>query len=117
LSTGITWGRGDFNIGNPINHTDFNGWTWIFGNNKTTTLKPIGNPFHSDVDKVATSFYVSKFPDSLDARGLWNVCTPYGRLVDAFIANKRLKAGKRFGFMRYLGVTDVTDIARSLFNI
>ncbi|GJW19169.1 hypothetical protein Tco_0026605, partial [Tanacetum coccineum] len=41
----------------------------------------------------------------------WNVCTPYGRLVDAFIANKRSKAGKRFGFMRYLGVTDVTDIA------
>nr|GEV34055.1 RNA-directed DNA polymerase, eukaryota [Tanacetum cinerariifolium] len=45
-------------------------------------------------------------------RGLWNVCTPYGRLVGAFIANKRSKAGKRFGFIRYLGVIGVIDYAR-----
>ncbi|GKC41910.1 RNA-directed DNA polymerase, eukaryota, reverse transcriptase zinc-binding domain protein [Tanacetum coccineum] len=101
-------------MGKTTNHTDSNGWTWIFRNDKTSNSKPIGNTFYSDVDKVATSFYVTNFPDSLDARGLWNIFTPYGRLVDAFIANKRSKAGKRFGFIRYLGVTDVTEFARDL---
>nr|GFA58263.1 hypothetical protein [Tanacetum cinerariifolium] len=32
------------------------------------------------------------------------VCEPYGRIVDAFIANKRSKVGKRFGFVRFVGV-------------
>nr|GEY98525.1 RNA-directed DNA polymerase, eukaryota [Tanacetum cinerariifolium] len=31
------------------------------------------------------------FPDSLDAKGLWNVCVNYGRLVDSFIAYNALK--------------------------
>ncbi|PWA92736.1 hypothetical protein CTI12_AA022410 [Artemisia annua] len=104
-------------MGKPATHTDPNGWTWTFRNNKTTNSKPIGNPYHSDVDKVATSFYVTNFPDSIDARGLWNTCTPYGRLVDALIANKRSKAGKRFGFIRYLGVIDASNFVRSLSNI
>ncbi|GKA94542.1 hypothetical protein Tco_0816580 [Tanacetum coccineum] len=56
-----------------------------------SSFKPIGNPFHKDLDKVAPSFYVSNFPDSIDSKGLWNVCAPYGRLVDVFIANKRSK--------------------------
>ncbi|GKE59819.1 RNA-directed DNA polymerase, eukaryota, reverse transcriptase zinc-binding domain protein [Tanacetum coccineum] len=101
----------------PTKHTDSNGWTWIFRNNKTTSSKPIGNPFHRDVDKVVTSFYVSNFPDSLNVKGLWNACSSYGRLVDAFIANKRSKTGKRFGFIHFLGVTDVNEFVRSLANI
>ncbi|GJV14679.1 RNA-directed DNA polymerase, eukaryota [Tanacetum coccineum] len=101
-------------MGKPTHHTDPNGWTWIFRNNKTTSFKPIGNPFHRDVDKVATSFFVTNIPDSLDAKGLWNACTPYGRLIDAFVANKRSKAGKRFGFIRYMGVTDPSSFVRVL---
>ncbi|GJR64479.1 RNA-directed DNA polymerase, eukaryota [Tanacetum coccineum] len=101
-------------MGKPTHHIDPNGWTWIFRNNKTTGSKPIGNPFHSDVDKVATSFFVTNIPDSLDAKGLWNACTPYGRLIDAFVANKRSKAGKRFGFIRYMGVTDPSSFVRVL---
>ncbi|GJS28227.1 RNA-directed DNA polymerase, eukaryota, reverse transcriptase zinc-binding domain protein [Tanacetum coccineum] len=80
----------------PTKHTDSNGCTWIFRNNKTTSSKPIGNPFHRDVDKVATSFYLSNFPDSLNAKGLWNAYSSYGRLVDAFIANKGSKMVARF---------------------
>ncbi|GKB85751.1 hypothetical protein Tco_0958023 [Tanacetum coccineum] len=80
----------------PTKHTDSNGWTWIFRNNKSISSKPIGNPFHRDVDKVATSFYLSNFPDSLNAKGLWNASSSYGRLVDAFIANKGSKMVARF---------------------
>ncbi|GKA86101.1 RNA-directed DNA polymerase, eukaryota [Tanacetum coccineum] len=78
---------------------------------------PDRHSFHQrNVDKVATSFFVTNIPDSLDAKGLWNACTPYGRLVDAFVANKRSKAGKRFGFIRYMGVTDPSSFVRSLSN-
>ncbi|GJW24132.1 hypothetical protein Tco_0037943 [Tanacetum coccineum] len=41
------------------------------------------------MERVASPFDVSNLPDSLDAKGLWNVCISYGLLVDAFIANKR----------------------------
>nr|GEV71236.1 cysteine-rich receptor-like protein kinase [Tanacetum cinerariifolium] len=55
-----------------------------------TTSKPIGNPLHRDVEKVATSFYVSNFLDSLDARGLWNICTPCGAsLMLSLLINDR----------------------------
>ncbi|GJS26392.1 RNA-directed DNA polymerase, eukaryota [Tanacetum coccineum] len=104
-------------MGKPINHTDHNGWTWIFRNNKTSIPKPIDNPFHRDVDKVASFFYVTNFPKSLNAKGLWNACIPYGRLVDAFIANKQSKTCKIFGFIRFLAVTDVNEFAKSLSNI
>ncbi|GJS26591.1 RNA-directed DNA polymerase, eukaryota [Tanacetum coccineum] len=77
---------------------------------KKPISKPINNPF-------ASSFYVSNLPDSLDAKGLWNACVSYGRLVDAYIANKRSIGGKRFGFIRFLGIKDESEFVRSLSNI
>ncbi|GJX51844.1 hypothetical protein Tco_0278689 [Tanacetum coccineum] len=81
---------------------DKKGWTWIFKNNKKYNSKPINNPYQKDLERVATSFYVSNLLESLDAKGLWNACVSYGRLVDAFIANKISKGGKRFEFIRFL---------------
>ncbi|GJT56960.1 putative RNA-directed DNA polymerase, eukaryota, reverse transcriptase zinc-binding domain protein [Tanacetum coccineum] len=73
--------------------TDANGWTWIFRNNKNPNTKPIENLYHKYLKKVATSFYVSNIPDSLDAKGLWKAYVSYGHLVDAYIANKLSKGG------------------------
>ncbi|GJX62991.1 RNA-directed DNA polymerase, eukaryota, reverse transcriptase zinc-binding domain protein [Tanacetum coccineum] len=67
--------------------------------------------------KVSTSFYVMNMPPALTSKGLWTVCAPYGRLVDAFIANKLSKGGKRFGFIRFLGVNDANVFVKSLSNI
>ncbi|GJX77165.1 putative RNA-directed DNA polymerase, eukaryota, reverse transcriptase zinc-binding domain protein [Tanacetum coccineum] len=108
--------EGDFTMKNPSNNIDSQDSTWIFRKNKVSDAKPIGNPFHKDLDKVAPSFYVSNFPDSIDSKGLWNVCTPYGRLVDVFIANKRSKRGalekQDSEFDRYisLGRTTLIDL-------
>nr|GEY54451.1 hypothetical protein [Tanacetum cinerariifolium] len=71
--------------------TDAKGWTWIFRNNENPNLKNIDNPYQKNLEGIATSFYVSNFPQALDAKGLWNACATYGRIVDAFIANKRSK--------------------------
>nr|GEV03760.1 RNA-directed DNA polymerase, eukaryota [Tanacetum cinerariifolium] len=104
-------------MGKPVTNTDSNGWTWVFRNNKTSSSKPIHNPYQRDMEKVATSFYVTNFRDSIDSRGLWNICTSYGRLVDAFITTKRSKEGKRFGFIRFIGVNNASSLVRSLPNI
>ncbi|GJW88782.1 RNA-directed DNA polymerase, eukaryota, reverse transcriptase zinc-binding domain protein [Tanacetum coccineum] len=56
---------------------------------KNPISKPINNPYQKDLERVASSFYVSNLPNSLDAKGLWNACVSYGHLVDAYIANKR----------------------------
>lgn len=98
-------------------NTNPNGWSWVFGKNNKQHSKPIDNPFVNDVEKIATSFYVSNFPNSLDAKNLWKEFQPFGSIVDAFIANKRSKQGKRFGFVRFLGVRNEVDFARSLSNI
>ena len=104
-------------MGKPVTNTDPDGWTWIFRKNQFTTSKPIHNPYQKDLEKIVTSFYVTNFPDSITAKDLWTVCSPFGRLVDTFIANKRSKGGKRFGFIRYVGVNDITSFVRSLSNI
>nr|GEW98540.1 hypothetical protein [Tanacetum cinerariifolium] len=66
-------------------------WTWVFDKNKHHQTKPIDNPYVKDVDKIATSFFVTNFPNSLDAKNLWKEFLPFGRIDDAFIANKRSK--------------------------
>ncbi|GKB17100.1 hypothetical protein Tco_0851023 [Tanacetum coccineum] len=50
---------------------DPNGWTWIFRKNKQETSHPIRNPFQKEVEKVATSFFVTNFPEYINAKGLW----------------------------------------------
>nr|GFB12091.1 RNA-directed DNA polymerase, eukaryota, reverse transcriptase zinc-binding domain protein [Tanacetum cinerariifolium] len=41
----------------------------------------------------------------------------FGRIVDAFIANKRSKQGKRFEFVRFLGIHNEEVFAKSLSNV
>ncbi|GJS21341.1 RNA-directed DNA polymerase, eukaryota, reverse transcriptase zinc-binding domain protein [Tanacetum coccineum] len=81
-----------------------NGWTWVFGKKNKQHSKPIDDSIVKDVEKIATSFCVSNFPNYLDAKNLLKEFQPFGRIVDAFIANKRSKQGKRFSFIRFLGV-------------
>ncbi|GJU46842.1 RNA-directed DNA polymerase, eukaryota, reverse transcriptase zinc-binding domain protein [Tanacetum coccineum] len=98
-------------------NSDPNGWTWVFGKNKHHQTKPIDNPYVKDVEKIATSFFVTNFPNTLDAKNLWKEFQPFGRIVDAFIANKRSKQGKRFGFVRFLGIHNEEVFAKSLSNV
>ncbi|GJY54621.1 RNA-directed DNA polymerase, eukaryota, reverse transcriptase zinc-binding domain protein [Tanacetum coccineum] len=100
----------------PKNITDSSGWTWIFHNYKKL-WKKIDYPFHKEMKKPVTSFYVSNIPNSVDAKGLRKICASHGRLVDTFIANKLSKGGKRFSFIRFLGIKDETEFVKSLLTI
>ncbi|GJS81804.1 RNA-directed DNA polymerase, eukaryota, reverse transcriptase zinc-binding domain protein, partial [Tanacetum coccineum] len=92
--------------------------SWLVSEKKNKQQsKPIDNPFVKDVEKIATSFSVTNFPESLDANSLWKEFHPFGRIVDAFIANKPLKLGKRFGFVRFMGVCNGEEFVKTLSNI
>ncbi|GKD65486.1 RNA-directed DNA polymerase, eukaryota, reverse transcriptase zinc-binding domain protein [Tanacetum coccineum] len=99
---------------NVINDND---WKWVFRGRNKLHEKPIANPYSKDVERIYESFYVTNFPSYLDTKRLWQVCEPYGRIVDAYTASKKSKMGKGFGFIRFKGVVDSKEFAKGLANI
>ncbi|GKB36620.1 nucleotide-binding alpha-beta plait domain-containing protein [Tanacetum coccineum] len=67
-----------------------------------------------DVQKISTSVFVTNFPEKYGAKDLWNTCKIYRQVVDAYIPNRRSKAGKRFGFVRFIKVFDVERLVNNL---
>ncbi|GJZ29351.1 hypothetical protein Tco_0573998 [Tanacetum coccineum] len=47
-----------------------------------------------EVQKISTSMFVTNFPEQVCAKDLWNAYKQHGHVVDAFIPNKRSKAGE-----------------------
>ncbi|GJV61083.1 RNA-directed DNA polymerase, eukaryota [Tanacetum coccineum] len=73
--------------------------------------------YHSkedEVKKISTSVFVTNFPDQMCAKDLWHTCKQYGQVVDAYIPNRRSKAGKRFGFVRFIKVFDEESLVNNL---
>nr|GEV89716.1 RING-H2 finger protein ATL16 [Tanacetum cinerariifolium] len=54
---------------------------------------PIPKSKEDEVHKISTSVFVTNFSDQSNAKDLWNACAQYGYVVDAFIPNRRAKAG------------------------
>nr|GEU81652.1 nucleotide-binding alpha-beta plait domain-containing protein [Tanacetum cinerariifolium] len=70
-----------------------------------------------EVLKISTSNFVANFPDSFGAKDLWNTCKQYGQVVDAYIPYRRSKAGKRFGFVRFIKVFDMDRLVNNLCTV
>ncbi|GKE46196.1 nucleotide-binding alpha-beta plait domain-containing protein [Tanacetum coccineum] len=70
-----------------------------------------------DVQRISTSVFVTNFPDNVGAKDLWNACKQYGYVVDAFIPNKKSKAGKKFGFVPFINVFDVDRLVNNLCTV
>ncbi|GJX71178.1 RNA-directed DNA polymerase, eukaryota [Tanacetum coccineum] len=70
-----------------------------------------------DLQKISTSIFVTNFPEQSNAKELWSICKQYGNVIDAFIPNRRSKIGKRFGFIRFIKVTDVDRLVNNLCTI
>nr|GEX44447.1 nucleotide-binding alpha-beta plait domain-containing protein [Tanacetum cinerariifolium] len=70
-----------------------------------------------EVFKISTSVFVTNFPDQINAKELWNTCKQYGFVVDAIIPTRRSKAGKRFGFVRFINVSDAELLVNNLCTI
>ncbi|GLT99706.1 hypothetical protein SLE2022_171290 [Rubroshorea leprosula] len=65
----------------------------------------------------ATTFFIYNFPEKVEAKDLWYRFQMYGKVVDVFVPKKRDKWGKRFGFLRLLGVQNVSQMVRRLNEI
>nr|GEW58132.1 nucleotide-binding alpha-beta plait domain-containing protein [Tanacetum cinerariifolium] len=70
-----------------------------------------------EVQKISTSVFVTNFPDQFTAKDLWNTCKQYGYVVDVFIPNRRSKAGKRFGFVRFIKIFDMERLVNNLCTV
>ncbi|GKF05768.1 nucleotide-binding alpha-beta plait domain-containing protein, partial [Tanacetum coccineum] len=70
-----------------------------------------------DLAKIATSIYITNFPETISAKELFNSCKIYGHVVDSFIPNKRAKNGKRFGFIRFINVFNVKRLVSNLCTV
>nr|GEY90099.1 nucleotide-binding alpha-beta plait domain-containing protein [Tanacetum cinerariifolium] len=70
-----------------------------------------------DVQKISTSVFVTNFPDGYGAKDLWNTCKLYGHVVDVFIPDRRMKAGKIFGFVRFIKVLDIDRLINNLCTV
>nr|GEV69987.1 nucleotide-binding alpha-beta plait domain-containing protein [Tanacetum cinerariifolium] len=70
-----------------------------------------------EVVKISTSVFVANFPDLFSAKDLWNTFKQYGQVVDAYIPYRRSKAGKQFGFVRFIKVLDVDKLVNNLCTV
>ncbi|GJY03282.1 nucleotide-binding alpha-beta plait domain-containing protein [Tanacetum coccineum] len=69
------------------------------------------------VQQISTLVFVTNFPDQFSAKDLWNTCKQYGYVVDTFIPNRKSKAGKRFGFVRFIKIFDVDRLVNNLCTV
>nr|GEW92573.1 RNA-directed DNA polymerase, eukaryota, reverse transcriptase zinc-binding domain protein [Tanacetum cinerariifolium] len=73
--------------------------------NLSSQLQVASNEDH--VQQISTSVFVTNFPEHFTSQDLWRVCGDYGKLIDVYILNTRSKSGKRYGFVRFVKITEV----------
>ncbi|KAK8531043.1 hypothetical protein V6N13_038881 [Hibiscus sabdariffa] len=60
------------------------------------------------------SLFVENLPESLHWKGLWFAFARYGEVVNVYIARKRSRGGKRFGFVRMENMGDANRAIQRL---
>lgn len=73
-----------------------------------------GNRFSS---KDITSFYVTNFPKYVLMCDLWRACNQIGKVIDVFISSKKSRIGKCFGFIRFVGITNIDKMIKNLCEV
>ncbi|GLU12862.1 hypothetical protein SLE2022_295200 [Rubroshorea leprosula] len=63
------------------------------------------------------TFFFYNFPENCEEKELWYSFQRCGKVLDVYVPKKRDKWGKRFGFLRMLGVQNDIQIVRRLNDI
>uniref|UniRef100_K7M684 RRM domain-containing protein n=1 Tax=Glycine max TaxID=3847 RepID=K7M684_SOYBN len=61
-----------------------------------------------------TSFYFTRFGDDITEKDLWYHFKKWGDVREVFIAKRRNKTGRRYGFVRFKGLRDAQYTAKQL---
>ena len=88
----------------------------ISSQNRTTHNRSSNHPNWRDKEDI-TSFYFTNFTDDANEVRLWEKFKTWGDVCEVFIAKRRNKEGRRFGFVRFKGVSDVKILETHLDNI
>ncbi|KAJ0854391.1 putative RNA recognition motif domain, nucleotide-binding alpha-beta plait domain superfamily [Helianthus annuus] len=70
-----------------------------------------------DLNRMSLNFFVTNIPQGCRPGILANAFRPFGEIAGAFIAKKKDKEGRTFGFVRFRGVTDMEDLKSSLSRV
>ncbi|GKB06776.1 nucleotide-binding alpha-beta plait domain-containing protein, partial [Tanacetum coccineum] len=85
--------------------------------NSNTATTSLERTKEDGVAKISISIYVSNFPEMFSAKDLFHACKKYGHVIDSFIAFKKSKDGKRFGFVRFINVFNTERLVSNLYTI
>ncbi|GKV45950.1 hypothetical protein SLEP1_g52974 [Rubroshorea leprosula] len=67
--------------------------------------------------KQATSFFIANFPESWKIEDMWKEFKKYGRVIQIYVANKKDKWDRKFGFVRYLEIKNPREMELNLSKI
>nr|GEX07381.1 hypothetical protein [Tanacetum cinerariifolium] len=67
--------------------------------------------------RISKSVFITNFPDKTSVKDLWEIRKGYDKVVDVFISNRKLKAGKRFGFVRFINAINMELLIGNLCNV
>ncbi|KAK9077004.1 hypothetical protein SSX86_005339 [Deinandra increscens subsp. villosa] len=119
---------GGANAGRPSLH-DVDVDQWLFPKKKTRyppTSRPnqpvrenkSANSYdYQNLKKVSSSVFITNFPASSTSQDLWRLCNQWAHVSDVFISSRLTKSGKRFGFVRFIGVKDIKALIGNLRTI
>ncbi|CAI9263270.1 unnamed protein product [Lactuca saligna] len=72
---------------------------------------------HNLSKNMAISFFFQNFPEDWDEKALWQTFQRYGTIVDLYLARKRNVKNKRFGFVRFIRIENISDFEGKLNGI
>ncbi|KAF5759012.1 putative RNA recognition motif domain, nucleotide-binding alpha-beta plait domain superfamily [Helianthus annuus] len=79
--------------------------------------KKRGNGSYAGINSGVTNFFVTNIPNGCRPWDLANAFRGFGDLSGAFIAKKKDKEGRIFGFISFRGVRDLDEFKRSVSNV
>ncbi|PWA45457.1 nucleotide-binding alpha-beta plait domain-containing protein [Artemisia annua] len=74
-------------------------------------------PIPVEIQRRITKLFVANLPDRCSGVDLAGVLREHGTIFDIYIAKKRDKGGRRFGFVSFLDVKDTDEMLKKLYNI
>ncbi|KAL4555547.1 hypothetical protein LXL04_038169 [Taraxacum kok-saghyz] len=92
--------------------------SWAARMKEAATVSKVSSLLKSDnLGGKACTFFFTNFPEFWETTGLWQEFRRIGTVVDVFVARKRNKTGRKFGFVRFLKVQDVGKMEQELNNL
>ncbi|PWA49342.1 hypothetical protein CTI12_AA482700 [Artemisia annua] len=87
------------------------------GNRGQYDGKHLGTNYTGGKRNSAISFMFFNFPEDWGMGKLWMIFKKHGTVFDMFMAQRRLRNGMRYGFVRFKFVNDAENLLRQLQNI